>query len=159
VQQLPEERLAMACLVSSLHYLVYRQRQGTRSNAKVKDPKELGAIPVRPGGDIYLRDLATIEDSTDIPSGCALVNGKRAVYILVTKRADASTLAVVNEVRADLQRMREAVPPDIDVDFVFDQSPYVTRALWGIATEGLICAALTGLMVLLFLRDLRSVVA
>jgi multidrug efflux pump subunit AcrB len=127
-------------------------------NAMVKDPQELGSIPLRPGGDVYLRDLATIEDSTDIPTGYALVNGKRAVYILVTKRADASTLAVVNEVRANLPRMREAVPPDIDVDFVFDQSPYVTRAMWGIATEGLICAALTGLMVLLFLHDLRSAI-
>jgi multidrug efflux pump subunit AcrB len=127
-------------------------------NAMVKDPKELGAIPIQPGEDIYLRDLATIEDSTDIPSGYAMVNGKRAVYILVTKRADASTLAVVNEVRANLQVMREAVPPDIDVDFVFDQSPYVTRAMWGIATEGLICAVLTGLMVLLFLHDVRSVI-
>ncbi len=47
---------------------------------------------MRPGTDVYLRDLATIEDSTDIPTGYALVNGKRAVYILVTKRADASTL-------------------------------------------------------------------
>jgi multidrug efflux pump subunit AcrB len=127
-------------------------------NAMVKDPKELGAIPLRPGEDVYLRNLATIEDSTDIPTGYALVNGKEAVYILVTKRADASTLSVVNEVRANLQRMREAVPPDIDVDFVFDQSPFVTRALWGIGTEGLICAGLTGLMVLLFLRDLRSVI-
>src|ERR1700722_4745191 len=61
-------------------------------NAMVKDPKELGSIPVRPGGDVYLRDLATIEDTTDIPSGYALVDGKRAVYLLVTKRADASTL-------------------------------------------------------------------
>jgi multidrug efflux pump subunit AcrB len=127
-------------------------------NAMVKDPKELGSIPLRPGGDIYLRDLATIEDSTDIPSGYALVDGKRAVYILVTKRADASTLAVVNEVRANLPRMREAVPAEISVDFVFDQSPYVTRAMWGISTEGLICAVLTGLMVLLFLHDLRSVI-
>ncbi|CAN5424228.1 efflux RND transporter permease subunit [soil metagenome] len=127
-------------------------------NAMVKDPKELGAIPLRPGGDVYLRDIATIEDSTDIPTGYALVDGKRAVYILVTKRADASTLAVVNEVRASLPRMREAVPPEISVDFVFDQSPYVTRAMWGISTEGLICAALTGLMVLLFLHDLRSVI-
>ena len=127
-------------------------------NAMVKDPKELGAIPLRPGENVYLRDLATIEDSTDIPTGYALVNGKRAVYILVTKRADASTLAVVNEVRANLPQMREAVPPDIDVDFEFDQSPYVTRAMWGVGTEGLICAGLTGLMVLLFLRDLRSVI-
>jgi multidrug efflux pump subunit AcrB len=127
-------------------------------NAMVKDPKELGAIPVRPGGDVYLRDLATIEDSSDIPSGYALVDGKRAVYILVTKRAEASTLSVVNEVRANLQRMREAVPPEVEVNFVFDQSPFVTRAMWGIGIEGLICAALTGLMVLLFLHDLRSVI-
>ncbi len=127
------------------------------SNAMVKDPKELGSIPLRPGGDVYLRDLATIEDSTDIPTGYALVDGKRAVYILVTKRADASTLAVVNEVKSNLSRMREAVPPEISVDFVFDQSPYVTRAMWNISTEGLVCAALTGLMVLLFLHDFRSV--
>ena len=127
-------------------------------NAMVKDPKELGSIPLRPGGDVYLRDLATIEDSTDIPTGYALVDGKRAVYILVTKRAEASTLSVVNEVRANLQRMREAVPPEVDVRFVFDQSPFVTGAMWGIGIEGLICAALTGLMVLLFLHDLRSVI-
>ena len=53
-----------------------------------------------PAADVYLRDLGTIEDGTDIPTGYALVNGRRAVYILVTKRADASTLAVVNEVRS-----------------------------------------------------------
>src|SRR4051812_49340127 len=54
-------------------------------DAMVVDPKDLGRIPIRPGAEIYLRNLATIEDSTDIPSGYALVNGKRAVYILVTK--------------------------------------------------------------------------
>src|SRR5947209_4214450 len=77
-------------------------------NAMVKDPKELGNIPIRPEANVYLRDLGPIEDSTDIPSGYALVNGKRAVYILVTKRADASTLAVVNEVKKNLPRMRAA---------------------------------------------------
>jgi multidrug efflux pump subunit AcrB len=127
-------------------------------NAMVVDPKELGSIPVRPGTDIYLRDLATIEDSTDIPTGYALVNGKRAVYIVVTKRADASTLSVVNEVKANLPNMRAAIPEDIDVSFEFDQSPYVTRAIWGVGTEALLGAALTGLMVLLFLRDWRSVI-
>src|SRR5437588_1526292 len=64
-------------------------------NAMVKDPKELGSIPLRPGENVYLRDVARIEDSSDIPTGYALVNGRRAVYILVNKRADASTLAVV----------------------------------------------------------------
>jgi multidrug efflux pump subunit AcrB len=126
-------------------------------NAMVKDPKELGDIPVHPGENVYLRDLGTIEDSTDIPSGYALVNGRRAVYILVTKRADASTLAVVNEVKANLPKMQAVLPDDIHVHFEFDQSPYVTGAMWGVGTEGLLGAFLTGLMVLLFLRDWRSV--
>src|SRR5208337_287010 len=106
----------------------------------------------------YLRDLGPIEDSTDIPVGYALVNGKRAVYILVTKRADASTLSVVNEVKKNLPQMRAAIPEDIEVNFEFDQSPYVTGAMWGVLTEGALGAILTGLMVLLFLRDWRSVI-
>jgi multidrug efflux pump subunit AcrB len=128
------------------------------SDAMVVRPQDLGNIPVRPGSDIYLRNLGTIEDSTDIPTGYALVDGQRAVYILVTKRADASTLAVVNEVKKNLPKMQEAIPRDIEVRFEFDQSPYVTRAMWGVASEGALGAALTGLMVLLFLRDWRSVI-
>jgi multidrug efflux pump subunit AcrB len=127
-------------------------------NAMVKQPRELGNIPIRPEADVYLRDLGPIEDSTDIPVGYALVNGKRAVYILVTKRADASTLSVVNEVKKNLPQMRAAIPEDIEVNFEFDQSPYVTGAMWGVLTEGALGAFLTGLMVLLFLRDWRSVI-
>jgi multidrug efflux pump subunit AcrB len=67
------------------------------SNAMVVEPKDLGNISIRPG--VFLRDVApSIQDSTDIPTGYALVNGRRAVYILVTKRADASTLDVVNRI-------------------------------------------------------------
>jgi multidrug efflux pump subunit AcrB len=128
------------------------------TNAMVKDPKELGSIPLRPGEDIYLRDIARIEESTDTPSGYALVDGRRAVYLLVNKRADASTLAVINEIKANLDEMRAAIPKDIDVKLEFDQSPYVTRAMWGVVSEGLLGAFLTGLMVLLFLRDWRSVI-
>jgi multidrug efflux pump subunit AcrB len=126
-------------------------------NAMLKDPKQLGSIPLRLGENVYLRDVAQIEDSSDIPSGYALVNGKRAVYILVTKRADASTLSVVREVRKNLPKMQAAIPEDIEVSFEFDQSSYVTGAMWGVGEEGLLGAVLTGLMVLLFLRDWRSV--
>ncbi len=127
------------------------------TNAMVVNPQELGNIPVRPGGNVYLRDLGYIEDTQDVPTGYALVNGRRTVYMLVTKRADASTLDVVNAVKANLPAMGKAVDPDIRLSFEFDQSPYVTNALWNVLFEAGLGAALTGLMVLLFLRDWRSV--
>src|SRR5206468_9497650 len=65
--------------------------------------------------------------------------------------------AVVNAVKANLGRMQTALPEDIKIGFEFDQSPYVTRAMWGVGAEGLLGAVLTGLMVLVFLRDWRSV--
>jgi multidrug efflux pump subunit AcrB len=124
------------------------------------DPvRELGALPVRLGEHpVLLRDVATVEDASDITAGYALVDGRRSVFILVTKRADASTLAVVTGVREALPRMRDAVPEDVSIDFAFDQSETVTESMWGVAAEGLVGALLTGLMVLLFLRDWRSVV-
>src|SRR5688572_7901039 len=135
------------------------------TNAMVVQPAELGNIEVKPGvfiRDVVRRDPVTdrplIEDASDIPTGYALVNGKRAVYILVTKRANASTLDVVSNVRANLQNMQDVLPPDIRVSFEFDQSPYVTNSMKGVAFEGLLAAGLVGLMVLLFLRDWRSVV-
>ena len=125
------------------------------SNAMVVDPKDLGNIAIRPG--VFLRDVApSIQDSTDIPTGYALVNGRRAVYILVTKRADASTLDVVNRVRAELPKMRDVLPPDISVRFEFDQSPVVTNSMRGVAFEAALAAGLVALVVLVFLRDWRG---
>ena len=135
------------------------------TNAMVVKPEELGTIEVKPGvflRDVCLRDKVTdkplIEDASDIASGYALVDGKRAVYILVTKRASASTLDVVNGVRKNLPDMQAVLPDDIEVSFEFDQSPYVTNSMRGVAFEGLLAAGLVGLMVLLFLRDWRSVI-
>ena len=129
-------------------------------NSLARQVKELETIPIRPGQDptVYIRDVGTVHDATDIPSGYALANGRRAVYILVTKRADASTLSVVNNVRKALPSMQAVLPPDIKVSFEFDQSPTVTKSMWTVVTEGLMGAGLTGLMVLLFLRDWRSVI-
>jgi multidrug efflux pump subunit AcrB len=128
------------------------------TNAMVVQPQDLGNIPIRPGSKVHLRDLGVIQDASDVLAGYALVNGRQTVYIAVTKRADASTVAVVNEVRANLGRMQEAVPSDIKVRFEFDQSPYVTNAITTVGVEGLLGALLTGLMVFLFLHDWRSVI-
>ena len=84
-------------------------------NSMVRAVEQLGTIPLRLGENVYLRDVAKIEDGTDIPTGQALVNGRRAIFMLVTKRADASTLSVVNEVKAALPRMKAVLPEDIEL--------------------------------------------
>jgi multidrug efflux pump subunit AcrB len=119
---------------------------------------ELLSMPIRPvsGTTVYLRDIGTIENGTDLVTAYAHVNGRRTVYIPVTKRADASTLTVINRVKAAIPDFKKIVPDDIDVRLEFDQSPYVTNSLQGLVIEGLSGAALTGLMVLIFLRDWRS---
>jgi multidrug efflux pump subunit AcrB len=127
-------------------------------NSVVPKVHELSEIPIRTGAgpSVLLRDVGYVEDSSDILTSYALVNGKRSVYIPVTKRADASTLAVVGRVRDELPRMRGSIPDDIQVDFAFDQSGYVTSAIRSLASEGILGALLAGLMVLLFLRHARS---
>jgi len=127
-------------------------------NTVVRNVQELIDIPVRigSGSSVFLRDVGYVEDSSDILTSYALINGKRSVYIPVTKRADASTLAVVQRVQAELPRMRSAIPQDIAIDFTFDQSGYVTNAIRSLAIEGSLGAVLTGLMVLLFLGHFRS---
>ena len=76
----------------------------------------------------------------------------------VVKRADASTLDVVNAVKANMGRFQAALPDDVKISYEFDESPIVYRAIDSVGMEGALGAGLTGLMVLLFLRDIRSVV-
>ncbi len=96
-------------------------------NSVVKDPQQLGSIPVRLGSHpVFLRDVGSIQDSADAPAGYALVNGRRAVYILATQACEASTLSVINNIKAAIPKMKEALGEDgqgIDVRFEFDQSP------------------------------------
>ena len=127
-------------------------------NSVVGDIKGLNDIPIRSQGTqtIFIRDVGSVEDGADIQTGYALVDGRRTVYNPVTKRADASTLAVVQAVNANLPRFQSVLPDDIKVSYEFDQSPYVTGAIRGLLFEGALGVVLTGLMVLLFLRDWRS---
>ena len=127
-------------------------------NSIVQNVKDLENVAVRTGTlpGIFVRDVARVTDSTDIATSIAFVNGLRTVYIPVTKRADASTLSVVNLVKANMAKFQAALPDDTTVSYVFDQSPYVTGAIAGLTIEGLLGAVLAGIMVLLFLRDWRS---
>lgn len=127
-------------------------------NSTVKNIRDLESLPIRTGQypAVFVRDVAEVTDGADLVTSYALVNGKRTVYIPVTKRADASTLSVVNLVKQNIPRFQAAVPGDVKVSYEFDQSPLVVRAIRDLIKEGALGAGLTGLMVLLFLRDFRS---
>ncbi len=130
----------------------------TPVNSVVSSVDELLELPIRAGAGptVLLRDVGSVSDSTDIPTAYALVNGRRAVYIPVTKRPAASTLAVVDEVKANLPRFQSLVPEDIRVSYELDQSGTVANSLNAVVREAALGAILTGLMVLLFLGDWRS---
>lgn len=127
-------------------------------NTVVGGINDLAELPIRTGSGpaVLLRDVGTVSDSTDIPSAYALVNGRRAVYIPVTKRPTASTVAVVEDVKANLGRFQALVPDDITVSYELDQSRNVSAALATVVREAALGAVLTGLVVLVFLGSWRS---
>lgn len=122
---------------------------------KVEDFNHI-SISTKGHRTIFLRDLATVSDGSDVTAGYALVNGSRSSYIPVVKTADASTWDVVTRLKAKLPEMRSLLPEDIEVSYEFDQSVFVINAVESLLFEGGLGAILTGLMVLLFLGDWRS---
>ncbi|HEV2353978.1 MAG TPA: efflux RND transporter permease subunit, partial [Puia sp.] len=137
--------------IGNLNYL-------TPTNSTIVDIKDFGDIPIYSNGvqNIYLRDVATVEDGGDITLGYALVNGKRSVYLPITKAAAASTWEVVQNLKKAIPRFQAQLPEDVKLSYVFDQSTYVINSVKNLLSEGAIGAILTGLMVLLFLGDLRG---
>jgi multidrug efflux pump subunit AcrB len=137
--------------IGTTHTLVTTDSTVVQINDLLSIPLKLGS-----GAAVYIRDVGSVSDSSDLLAGYALLNGKRTIYIPVTKRPDASTLTVVSEVRQSLARFQSLVPEDIKITYEFDQSQYVRDALMSVLREGLLGAVLTGLTLLLFLRDWRS---
>ena len=137
--------------IGTFHALVTTDSTVTQVNDLLSVPLKLGS-----GASVYIRDVGSVSDASDLLAGYALLNGKRTIYIPVTKRPDASTLTVVQEVRQNLSRFQSLVPEDIKITYEFDQSEYVRNALMSVLREGIIGALLTGLTLLLFLRDWRS---
>ncbi|MVN89569.1 efflux RND transporter permease subunit [Mucilaginibacter aquatilis] len=130
----------------------------TPANTSMKAVKDFGDIPLYRNNiqTVFLKDVATVEDGADITSSYALVNGKRSVYLPITKSADASTWEVVQNLKKAIPRFQALLPEDVQLSYVFDQSTYVINAVKSLAEEGAIGAILTGLMVLLFLGDRRG---
>jgi multidrug efflux pump subunit AcrB len=130
----------------------------TPANTGIKQIKDFEDIPLFKGSvqNLYLKDVATVEDAADITSSYALVNGRRSIYMPITKSADASTWEVVQNLKKAIPRFQTLLPADVKLSYEFDQSLYVINAVKSLVTEGAIGAILTGIMVLLFLGDKRG---
>ena len=127
----------------------------TPANTVLPHVPDFANIPLlyQNGATIYVKDVATVEDGADITTGFAYINGKRSIYIPIIKNANASTWSVVQALKQAIPHMQSLLPPDVQLNYVFDQSVYVINAVKSLIIEGCIGAALTSLMVLLFLRD------
>jgi multidrug efflux pump subunit AcrB len=118
----------------------------------------LNDLPVRTAGTVttYIRDVAFVRDGFQPQTNVVRQDGSRGVLVSVLKNGGASTLDIVNNVKALLPRAQATLPADVKVTPLFDQSVFVKAAVQGVIVEALIAAALTALMVLLFLGNWRS---
>jgi len=130
----------------------------TPANTTIKQVKDFENIPLFKSGvqNLYLRDVATVEDGADVTTSYALINGRRSVYLDIAKAADASTWEVVQNLKKALPKIQSQLPDDVKLSYEFDQSVYVINSVKSLLSEGAIGAVLTGLMVLLFLGDPRG---
>jgi multidrug efflux pump subunit AcrB len=129
-------------------------------NADVKTVQELNGLPIKTIGNstIYLRDVATVSDGFAPQTNVVRQDGSRGALLTVLKAGDASTIDVVNGIRHILPRVAQTLPPDLKIQPLSDQSIFVRGSINGVIREAIIAAALTGLMILVFLGSWRSTI-
>ena len=131
-----------------------------RTNATPGTIEELNNIPIKftNGVTVFIKDVGQVRDGSAVQQNVVRENGQRAVLLSVIKNGNASTLDVVNGVREVLKVARAAAPPGLKINELFDQSVFVKAAVTSVVREGAIAAALTAMMILLFLGSWRSTI-
>src|SRR5258706_5497274 len=129
-----------------------------RTNAMAPSIEDRNNIPIRyaHGATVFIRDIGQVRDGAAVQQNIVRENGRRSVLLSVIKNGNASTLAVVNGVIEVLKTARAAAPPGLSINELFNQSELVVASIEGVVREGVIAAALTALMILLFLGSWRS---
>jgi multidrug efflux pump subunit AcrB len=133
-------------------------------NVKLNDSPvtvdELNDLPIKTvkGATIYIRDVAHVRDGFPPQRNVVRMNGRRAVLMTVLKSGSASTLDIIDGVKSLLPRLKETLPASLHLAALADQSIFVKAAISGVIREGVIAAALTSLMILIFLGSWRSTV-
>ncbi len=131
-----------------------------RLNNAPNDILELGNLPIKSvnGAMVYIRDVANVHDGNSPQTSIVHVDGYRSVLMSVLKNGSTSTLAIVDGIKDKLQQIKSGLPENLKVQAINDQSLFVRAAISGVAIEGAIAAALTSLMILLFLGSWRSTI-
>ncbi|KJV35472.1 efflux RND transporter permease subunit [Luteibacter yeojuensis] len=129
-------------------------------NNSPSDIDELGNLPVKSvnGATVFIRDVAHVRDGAPPQTNIVHVDGNRSVLMTVLKNGSASTLAIIQGIKDRVKSMKDALPESLKIAPIGDQSLFVSGAIAGVAREGVIAAALTSLMILLFLGSWRSTV-
>jgi multidrug efflux pump subunit AcrB len=121
---------------------------------------DLNKLPVKQvgGATVYVSDVAHVRDGWAVQENIVRSEGKRAVLLTIIKNGNASTLDVVNRVKAALPEIQKAAPAGMKIDLLFDQSVFVQDAIQSVLREGGIAAGLTAMMILIFLGSWRSTI-
>ena len=129
-----------------------------RVNSSPVAMADLNLLPIKTvnGATVFMKDVAQVRDGFSPQNNIVRTNGSRGVLITITRSGKASTLSIVNAVKAALPRILANVPPELKVTALADQSVFVRGAIEGVVREAAIAAVLTGLMILLFLGSWRS---
>lgn len=129
-------------------------------NSIAKNPDEFMNTPIKvtENHTLYVKDVARVVDDGDITVGHALINGKRSVYLPIIKKADASTLDAVENLKSSIPMLKDQLPEDVKISYEFDQSTYIERSLSNLIHEGILGALFTGLVIFLFLGDTRGAI-
>jgi multidrug efflux pump subunit AcrB len=137
-----------------------RTQYVVRTNATPPSIDDLNNIPIKVvnGATVFVKDVGQVHDGWLVQQNVVRENGRRSVLLSIIKNGNASTVSVVNAVHKALQTARAAAPPGMEINELFDQSVFVKDSVEGVLREGAIAAALTALMILLFLGSWRSTV-
>jgi multidrug efflux pump subunit AcrB len=127
-------------------------------NGSPQSVDELNNLPVKTvnGATTYLREVAHVRDGFSPQTNVVLENGRRGVLMSIYKTGNASTLDIVDRVKAMLEYQKPSYPPGLEINQFFDQSLFVRASIQGVLREGLIAACLTVIMILLFLGNWKS---
>jgi multidrug efflux pump subunit AcrB len=129
-------------------------------NSSPRTLTEMNNLPIKVvnGATVYIKDVAQVRDGYAVQSNIVRTNGTRGALMTIIRNGKASTLSIVNAIKAEMPKILAGLTPELQVRELFDQSVFVRASIEGVVREAVIAAFLTGMMIMLFLGSWRSTV-